>query len=336
MPSAPDISDFVTWKADTDREKWYNKDKKARSTELGNLDLWIQAYNASKKPTDLEMLKRSLGTWIGPKTKNDGTIKTIRDHSGAVTRLKTVIDNATRLVEPVIWDERFPGIFIAHDNYRGEAWVPDDFVSKTEEALNTIITQPVGLALIQAVSDKCRVDATKKVIIEYIRGGAIAAPTSDTSNEFRRKIQLPNMLGGETGFVASQMSNPDIVARPTGNLLKSGTIKEYIGGTGASAIICFNHNDTGLDGRPKFVALAHEMVHALHYLNGMCYRGIGDKIESGMNSGIMEEEMRTVGFAKYEKEVPSENAIRDEHRVPRRKHYIPDSNWDHVVASVFV
>ena len=86
--------------------------------------------------------------------------------------------------------------------------------------------------------------------------------------------------------------------------------------------------------RPAFIALAHELVHASHYLQGSCYRGIGDDLKPDGDSGIMEEEMRTVGFGKYANESPSENAIRVEHGLPRRDSYVKDWTWDKVRATV--
>ncbi len=68
--------------------------------------------------------------------------------------------------------------------------------------------------------------------------------------------------------------------------------------------------DSGELTRPSFIGLAHELVHAYHYIYGACGRS-PTGLASG-NSGMAEEEMRTVGTGAYEGEVPSENWIRRE------------------------
>ena len=50
----------------------------------------------------------------------------------------------------------------------------------------------------------------------------------------------------------------------------------------------------------------------------------------------MEEEMRTVGVLKYKDEVPSENAIRGEHKIKLRDEYSPGTDFSKVTATVFV
>jgi hypothetical protein len=276
----------------------------------------------------LNFLHQVLHQWLeGKKVNRQGVHKTIRDHTGAVQQLKHDVDNAVRLLKPLGWDQQYPGIFIAQDAYRGDAWVPDDFVGDTTAALAMIASKPIGKSLLEEISAKC--DDHKRVVIEYTNGGAKAAPVSDLTEEYRAKIQLPLDMGGEEGFVDQVMANPDIVVKSITPL----ATQKYVPNAGSGCVICFNHQDMG-DGRPVFIALAHELVHAHHYVHGACYRGIGDKIESGTDAGIMEEEMRTVGFGKYDGEVPSENAIRIEHNENPRKSYVPNEAWTEVKRTV--
>ena len=196
--------------------------------------------------------------------------------------------------------------------------------------------QPVGRGILEGIGERYQADQTKKVIIEY-NPASQAAPVDDTSNAFRKKIQLSLLMGGQPGFTFGLLSNLNIVARETGNVLEAngGAIKEFVAGSGSAAIVGFNHKDNGIDGRPTFIALAHELVHAHHYLHGMCYRGIADMIMDGGNTGIMEEEMRTVGFGRYSDEVPSENKVREEHGVALRASYSPNQDFSHVVPTAF-
>jgi len=328
MPIAPTLITYDNWLLQTNRKKFMSDKNKTRSDPLENVDLWIQAYERDKSPMNLSFLSEVLNVWLlGKKTNNQGDHKTIRDHQGAVATLKRNVDNAVRLLKPLGWGEQHPGIFIAQDAYRGDCWVPDDFVGDTRIALATIASKPIGKALLEGISAKC--DATKRIVIEYTNGGAKAAPVSDLTEEFRAKIQLPLHMGGESGFVKQVMANPDIVV----SSLTPNAAKKFVPNAGAGCVIGFNHKDQG-DGRPVFIALAHELVHAYHYVHGACYRGIGDSIESGKDAGLMEEEMRTVGFGKYANEVPSENAIRVEHNQTPRASYVPNEAWAEVKRTV--
>jgi hypothetical protein len=53
------------------------------------------------------------------------------------------------------------------------------------------------------------------------------------------------------------------------------------------------------------------------------------------NTGMMEEEMRTVGFGRYAYEELCENSIRHENGVARRTSYLPGADSAAVTATVF-
>lgn len=82
-------------------------------------------------------------------------------------------------------------------------------------------------------------------------------------------------------------------------------------GTGVVTMVYWNPNViSNPDGaRPSFVGLAHELVHALHNLNG------------DASADTKEEEARTVGLNQYLSVPPNENRIRKEHGVPGRTKY---------------
>lgn len=105
----------------------------------------------------------------------------------------------------------------------------------------------------------------------------------------------------------------------TGNLVLHWTNKAVRGseadacnGTGSITAVHWNPNIlTSPDGsRPPFIALAHELVHAMQNLRGTAYRDTPT------------EEYATVGLAPYAtKRKRNENAIRAEHGVAPRTQY---------------
>jgi hypothetical protein len=332
MAAIPILMTSAEWLSKTNVKKMIGKGDKTRSGPLGLVDQYVLQYQTTPQAQTLENLKMNLEVWMSSKTKSDGSLDTIREHRGAVSDLKRQVDLATRLLPPLEWNRTYPGIFIGQDIYRGIAWVPDDFPGTVNDCLDEIASKPIGKALLKSISDRCLRDTTKKVVIEYTSVYSSAAPVTDVSDVNRKKVQGPT---GEKLKPQELLKNPDLVAKEIG-VQMGGKMKDYIGGAGTSAVITFKHTDKGLDGRPVFIALAHELVHAYHYVNGLCYRAADGGIADGGNTGIMEEEMRTVGMLKYKDEIPSENAIRGEHRVTLRTEYTPGVDFSKVSASIMV
>lgn len=83
-------------------------------------------------------------------------------------------------------------------------------------------------------------------------------------------------------------------------------------GTGTVTQVIWNANiiETPDGSRPSFIALAHEMIHALYNLKGEAFKNTSD------------EEYRTVGLPPVANaRAITENKIRDEHNVPLRAAY---------------
>ncbi len=304
------------------------------------LGLWHQDA-ASKTPPNLEFLKRILLAFKAGKMskkiwqrQDQATMKTMRDHDGAVTLLLGQIENATRPIEPLLWDNRYPGIFVAQDTYRGQSWTPDAFAGAVTAGLNSIASRPIGKAMLESLSDACHQSATKKVVIQFGPRSSTAAPIDVVTPEFRAKIDPT--VGAADLDVDAMMGNMNTIAQRQGSTTDGR--RDYIGGAGTAAVVSWLYSDPGRPGhlRPPFIALAHELVHAYHFANGLCYRAANGGIADGQNSGIMEEEMRTVGFGAFEDESPSENAIRAEHGVVARREYTPHASFHNVTASVFL
>lgn len=322
MPQPPDFANIASsWLRDTDLTL-----STGRSADLKQVDAYLTNYQGNKRPDNLEWLGRAIDTWLGGKTPTGSKpLGTRRDDSGAVTRLKTSVDAALRPVVPLAWDAQYPGIYIAQDLYRGNFWVPDDFDGVVRTALKTIASKPVGEGLLRGISKGC-LAGRHKLIIEYTATFTMAAPLDDVSAPSRKKLQ-PATPGEEKLDINKLVSVPGVLA------VQEGPV--FVHGGGTSAVVCFKHTDKGPPHarRPAFIGLAHELIHAYHYILGSCYRAPCGGIMSGQDTGLMEEEMRTTGVGAYSKETPSENAIRAEHGIPLRSSYDPDKDWSAVVAT---
>jgi hypothetical protein len=333
MPQPPVLSTLKQWKKDT------SAFLRSRSAELTLVDNMIDAYNQTNTPMWLFSLRTLLDAWLKGKVKSNGKVSTIRDDGKAVTRLKQTLDTAFALHDPLTWKAAYPGIEIASDTFRGNTWVPDDFEDTVKDCLSSIAAKPLGKRLLTEISAKCQGASQKRVIIEHTSGNAMAVPMDDPNNLARQDIQLPANMGGQDDLVRKLIANANITvtgftAAPPGSIRK-----DIIAGNGTSAVVTFNPAATGSDGRPAYIALAHELVHAHHYVHGSCYRGLGngmyDLLDPNANTGMMEEEMRTVGFGRYATEELCENSIRHENGVALRKSYLPDVAWTAVTATVF-
>ena len=130
------------------------------------------------------------------------------------------------------------------------------------------------------------------------------------------------------------------------NLTSYSTIRETAGrayalkkswraNEGCSAIICWSSrvSKTILDSDGDAIGheqsttdmvstLGHELVHAKHMMAGTWKGSYEDPLDSSTNAG--KEELRAVGLGKYKyrkSHEPSENSIRAEHGLPKRRSY---------------
>lgn len=333
MP-APTIMTAAEWKQRTKVNRVLSDKDKKRSDALVALDNMVTAYEQNKTVSNLTFLKRFLEAWMSSKKTITGNDRSsMRDYDGAVTELKAQVDRATTLWHPT--PTAFPGILIGNDTYRGNDWVPDGFVGAVATALQSINSKPIGKKLLSDLSQACRQDPIKKIVIEY-GARSTAAPIAVVTNESRKKVQ-PIMGDDDKYDLDELMSDPALLARPMAFDQVTGE-RNFVGGAGTGAVVTFNHTDPGPPGaaRPVFIALAHELIHALHYVTGTCYRAASGGIRDGGNTGLMEEEMRTVGLHQYARELPSENAIRGEHGIPLRTNYTAGDSFANVTASRFV
>ena len=228
-----------------------------------------------------------------------------------------------------LWNHGHPGIYIADD---GNA----EFATAANNALNSINSKPIGQMLLKTIAASCLMYPDRSVIIEMSVPAwqQCAIPTEKSDDAFRKSLRQPGMGGAISGAKAK------VVATDSGETLTMGNgvkIKYMVPGEGCGAFVRWNPNITDVAGkkRPPFIALAHELVHAYHYVHGACYRGLIGFAHQNVDSGLAEEEKRTVGLGEYADEIPCENAIRAEHGVAKRTEYTEGNDFSKVQATVF-
>lgn len=80
---------------------------------------------------------------------------------------------------------------------------------------------------------------------------------------------------------------------------------------------------------PAFIVLAHELIHAWHGISGTMETTETQTIDppGGRSYELAREEAYTVGLGPYANTRISENAIRAEHRLPRRTYYASPNDY---------
>jgi len=183
-----------------------------------------------------------------------------------------------------LWDQDHPGIYI-RTGTRNKV-----FFHIVNMALNEIRMYPVGKGLLRTIASiaAMRDEAVKVTIVQRTGRGSSESPQS------------------------SQAS----YAIKTGN-----AFTKYRAGEGTSCTVNWNNEKVKCDGkyRPPFIALAHELIHALHDIHGATYRPYSGSLAD--DSGKAEEEARTVGLGPHVDEPITENKIRAEHGIALRPSY---------------
>jgi hypothetical protein len=208
-----------------------------------------------------------------------------------------------------LWDVCGPGIYI--DSPAGDY----TFGSDARLALNCLRSRPVGLALLQAITTACNGQAgffgrkNKRTVVIEKAVAATAVPTQDTSVAFRAQLNMPGN---------------GILADPAFAL----TVRGQGGCKGAIARWNPSNKIPGTEiERPSFLSLAHELIHCLHFITGDCGRAPTRQFDLTKDSGLAEEEARTIGLGPYnhphQSDAICENSIRIAFGQPRRNEYAP-------------
>lgn len=201
-----------------------------------------------------------------------------------------------------LWDHGHPGIFV--DN------TDPAFYAACCNDLKLIDSRPIGKTLLDLLSKRARGIGTtsgKRVDIEY---------TADIGSVAQNSV---NLTAGAPLEKRSNAAPGSVVRRP---------------GRGDSSLVSYGHNleptytaEIGLY-TPEFIALAHELVHALHVISGDVV-----KEYSWATDGAIIEEARTVGIGPYANTRICENAVRKEWNLGRRTYYGTPGDADGLVAT---
>lgn len=212
---------------------------------------------------------------------------------------------------PVLnWSVSHPGISI-EGNQR--------FIVQTISALDKLNQRSIGKDLLKLLSQRCQ---------GY--GCSIAGATVTI-------VLAPGTL--TESALTTKASPQAMTALQSDKVLPGTAIK--VPGKGASSVVSFNPAAGGeyteLQGiqTPAYVALGHELCHALHHLSGglRLADGPGDQ-RSRFQALSLHEEAHTIGLGPYAGTRISENAIRKEWNVPLRTFYSAPGDCDHLPSLV--
>jgi hypothetical protein len=188
-----------------------------------------------------------------------------------------------------------------------------DFFNRTQRALIKISTYPLGADLLNLIRKRHEgigtsdSGAKRTVTIRMAKAGAEGADTQ--AWEIHNRFNVDKEFGGRTIKFA---------------------------GKGSRTIIYYHNNEnsdeiyTRLAGvtTPAWIALAHELIHALHHLGGNTY---GDTVQTP-GGAAKREEMFTTGLGPYKKNRMSENALRREAGLPERTFYTFPDDHTHIAS----
>lgn len=164
---------------------------------------------------------------------------------------------------------------------RVDAIASPNFVALVNEALQAIYSMPVGQQLINTI----------------INTG------SANADGFKVVITRPEMGVWKRDDGFTMFGN--------GNVATRFNEDNACNGVGCLSGVFWNANsiETPEGPRPNYIGLAHELIHAMHNLQGQALPDTED------------EENFTVGLGKFDAAPITENQIRKEHEVPLRTKY---------------
>ena len=184
----------------------------------------------------------------------------------------------------------FPGIKIYYDKTTDPT-----YALTIRGMLDQIVSQQVGFLLLQGLSP-------------------LPAPAIATAHGFTVRIYRAKPTGFGVARMVDLTSGAVQPSHNTSNKAVRSNDANARNGTGTTTTVHFNTNSyrTPHGPRPPYVALAHELIHALHNLNG-------DAV-----ADTTTEENRTVGIGSSKfifSEPITENKVRLEHNLPLRMVY---------------
>ncbi len=205
---------------------------------------------------------------------------------------------------------RESGIFI-EDTYGAS------FKFATIKALDKISSKGKGANLLKVISNRYQGVGTSKgkSVVIHLGQGTLADHDSSMSHTYQNSTVGP----GRTEV--RRAASPGSVVR--------------LPGSGMSSTVYYNPNIehqytmAAKIKTPAYIALAHELIHAMHSLGGEVLKPYSwANGTPNSSSGAILEEAKTVGLGIYKNTAISENAIRREHNLPQRTFYAVAGDCD--------
>jgi hypothetical protein len=207
------------------------------------------------------------------------------------------------------------GIYIETSNY--------DFTGLMLSCLINLRSKPLGQELLEAISAAHDAKGHDVLLASGARSCAIA--TDDISDGFRTRLAMTPMTAGSTPEGTYGMG-----------LVKDRWADTVRGKGGTSAIAQIDPKGGQQDVPETFrrmMTVGHELIHALHFMSADCVRSPEPKQLDG-DTGLAEEEARTVGLGPYDHPTRSEkfceNALRQAFGIGKRTFYSPGNDLTHV------
>jgi hypothetical protein len=242
----------------------------------------------------------------------------------------------------LLWDAGFPGIYIDPRTFNQDTFKVSGlgmgegaaFTSATRKCLELLAAKPVGKDLLTLISKRCQGIGSRsaKLTCRVMFGQGTLTNRHGNLTQGR---YISSAVGKTFAGPDIDFSEPEdvVINQMAANNRRPGRVGGYamvMAGKALPALVSFNpfinydiETQTAIGvPMPAFVALAHELVHALHTLSG-------DKIgNDDSDKETMIEEARTVGAGKYAQTRISENAIRAENGYARRQYYAEPGDCD--------
>lgn len=186
------------------------------------------------------------------------------------------------------------------------------FFHSTSAALNKINSKPRGKELLEAIRDTGKGEDRGCVVISKVLELKHMGADLSPHNREMRQVDV-TWVAYDHAAIGKQLDKALAAER------KQAADKE-----GLLPQDAFLQNEAmvrELRNVPSFIALAHELVHALHYMRRQVISGGRDRTTPAFKRADDLEEARTVGLGPFAGERLCENAIRHEHGIARRETY---------------
>lgn len=191
--------------------------------------------------------------------------------------------------------------------FKGQTPTPASFIAKTRMNLQIIASMPIGrdlLTLIEKRSQgigtgKNRNGSSKKVTISHGWGTLTKGNYNTDAGGHNKHDQFTTTrkVAGHSMVMAGKGTSVNVRYNPNQDYSKLLKLKT-----------------------PGYIALAHELIHAYHFMSGNMASDMSPDAVFQFRCTIMEEAL-TVGAGTYANTRISENAIRREHGLPIREYY---------------